>query len=239
MLKQLQQTGSSTTGLLTASAIFIALLVYTNQYAFNNSNQGIFSSLFSSDSEPEINTAQTANAEGNTGTIRPLHQGIFETATIAENNNQETIGETTETVVSAASENNSATSNKEVSMTAVQVQAQMQAVAQGKAMPVSYAAVNPSQDQASMYTYQGYYTGLNGNQFYTTDARSNGQGRGRGSMKGDGEFNFSMKFKSRARMDADADMNADSSAYGNAYQQHLYNQNTAAYPVYGYHYYRY
>ncbi len=234
MLKQLQQTGSSTAGLLTASAIFIALLVYTNQYAFNNSNQGIFSSLFSSDAEPEINTAQTADTDGDTGTIQPSHQGIFETPTLAENNSQQTTSEVTQPIVSVASEDNSATSNEEVSMGEPKVPS----VAQARAVPASYVP-QPSLDQTAMYANQGYYTGLNGNQFYTTDARSNGQGRGRGSMNSDGEFNFSMKFKSRARMDADTDMNADSHVYGNAYQQHLYNQNTAAYPVYGYHYYRY
>ena len=228
-----QQTGSSTAGLLTATIIFIALLVYADQFAFNDNHQGWIATLLNPVAGPAPESGFSVTPATDTDTIPQLAQGVFETSTIADES-EKNIPVTTEEVASRP-EIISRVVDEKSAARPLQAPATQDAVFAQEAYPAAYN----TGDRASVSAYHGNFAGINGNQYYIADSRANGQGRGRGTLKSDGEFNFSMSFKSRARMDADTDLNADSTVYGNAYQQQLYHQNTAAYPGYGYNYYRY
>jgi len=227
MLNRLQQQGSSTVGLLTATAIFIGLLVYANQFAFNNSDNNLISLFINKTPEPVSTQSVEPVSTTDTDTIQPSSQGIFETPTLTEETSNEVVNSAA--AMPLAKQNSNASPEVEVAV--------QRAMPQSNTMSVNYTPGRWYGDQAAMSSYNTQNAGFNNNQQYYSTSRANGRGNGRGKMNSDGEFNFSMKFKSRARMDANSDFDSNLSAYGNTYQQYLNNLNAVSNPAYGYNYY--
>jgi hypothetical protein len=225
-----RQKGSSSAGLLTATLIFIALLVYSDQYAFNTHGQSILPSLtelFSDKEQPAA--ADPVVTVSDTDTIQPSAKGIFDTPTFTQDQPESVIE--TENTVSIKQANTTVPTSPVVTRSP-------EYLPQNTA-PISYVSYYHPQDLAMTNSYHIANAGIHNLHYYNASSRTDGRGRSRGNMNGDGEFNFSMNFKSRARMDADTDLDADSAVYGNSYQQQLYDLNAAYYPAYGYRYYRY
>ncbi len=238
MFKLIQQKGSSSAGLLTATAIFIGLLVYANQFAFNNSENSFLSLLIdktfnthkSSDNvaDPSVEVLSSVD----TDTIQPSTQGIFETPTLAPEDKKVDVNSTR----SAELEKLTPETSTDIELAA------NPALSQPGIMSVNYVSGHwygkqSYDDQAALAAYHNAWFNT-GQQYYST-TRANGRGNGRGKMNGDGEFNFSMKFKARGRMDADSDFDSNLVADGNVYQQNLYNVNAFYNPAYRYNYYSY
>jgi surface antigen len=228
MFKRLQH-GSSAVGLLTATAIFVGLLIYANQFAFNKNDNSIISSFLNKTSDPVVTQSVDAETSVDTSTIQPSSQGIFDTPTLTQENEDEVVS--TREIIALDKDNSETTL-----VTESHVQ---QSSPKPGLMPVNYSTGQWNGDQAAVYGYSTHNGRFNNNQQYLVNSRAYGRGNGRGKMNGDGDFNFSMKFKSRARMDANTDFDSDLASYGNTYQQHLYNLNAASNPYYGYNYYRY
>jgi hypothetical protein len=235
MFKLLQQKGSSTVGLLTATAIFIGLLVYANQFAFNNNDNSLLSSLFNKSPDPVTTESVEVLASPDTDTIQPSPQGIFETPTLSPEDSNE-VANASEAL---RHEQDNSESSVNAELSAPRLIAQSQPYPQAVVIPVNYASGNWNSDQVAATFYNNQYTGFNNNQQYRSTSRANGRGNGRGKMNGDGDFNFSMKFKARGRLDANSELDSNLTAYGNAYQQNLYNLNAQSSPAYSYTYYRY
>lgn len=229
MLKLTQQQGSSTVGLFTATAIFIGLLIYANQFAFKNSDNSFLASLINSSPVSTDTQTLTAVSVTDTDTVQPSPQGIFKTPTLIEEDRKEPVN-TAESVSQV--DVNPANSN-DIEWSAIQP------IPQDDVKPLSYVPGQWYGDQSNLSFYDAHRAGINNNHQYYTNARANGRGNGRGNLNGDGEFNFSMKFKSRARMDANSDFDSNLATYGNTYQQNGYGFNTVSHPSFGYNHYNY
>jgi hypothetical protein len=229
MLIRLQQQGSSTVGLLTATAIFIGLLVYADQFAFNKSENSLLSSFINNTPETVTTLPVESLSSIDTDTIQPSSQGIFETPTLTQENSNE-VAYSTE-AMQLDKQNSNVSTDAEMAVPLAQPQT--------ITMPVNYMPGRWYGDQAAMSSYNTQNAGFNNNQQYYSTTRANGRGNGRGKMNGDGEFNFSMKFRARGRMDGNSDFDSNLGTYGNAYQQNLYNVHAVSNPAYRYSYFSY
>ncbi len=229
MFKLIQQKGSSSIGLFSAMAIFIGLLVYANQFAFNNSENSFLSSFVNKTPDTVATQSVEALSSADTDTIQPSSQGIFKTPTLTLEDNNEVVNSAESVELAKLSP---ATS------TDVELAAK-QALSQPNMMPVNNVSGYWYGDQATLFLYNSHNAGFNNGQQNYSTSRAYGRSDGRGKMKGDGEFNFSMKFKARGRMDANSDFDNNLDAYGNAYQQSQYNVNAISSPANRYHYYSY
>jgi hypothetical protein len=226
MLKFELQKGSSTVGLLTATLIYVGLLVYANQYAFKVDRVNTSASNASQLAEPV-----TLNTEADIDTVATATQ-----------DHEEAPVQTTVVQISTDQTTQTKLTNPEQALPEADVvknDASMIPVVQ----PAVFQPVYPSRSNFDQRFGSAQTAGFNNSQRYNTDSRaytySNGRGNGRGKMDGDGEFNFSIKFKSRGRMDANSDFDTDMAAYQNAYQYSGYDMNSATNPYFAYNYYRY
>ncbi len=233
MFKLIQQKGSSSVGLLTASAIYIGLLVYANQFAFSNSDNSFLSSFTSQSPDNVAVPSLEAESSVDTGTIQPSSQGIFATPTLTSQD----LNEADSSLQSA----DITKQNPAPSTDVVFVAKQLMLTGKDETQPyVANQMVNQGYaGQTALTSYQYQNAGFNNNQQYYSTTRANGRGNGRGKMNSDGAFNFSMSFKARGRMDADSDFDGNLVTDGNAYQHHLYNTNIVSNPAYRYSYYNY
>lgn len=229
MLYLEHQNGSSTVGLLTASAIFVALLVYANQFAFNDRNNEDSKSV-------DVQPQNTKPHGGDKSAPIVATEGVISKPKLQSSTSELALAEIDEAPTQAAA----VKVQPQDSASSVASQSTMLAnVTHWNPYPSYYPAYYGSADQAAMNYTNDYSAGLNNAQQLDAYVRANNRANGRGNMDGDADFTFTMNFKSRARMDANTDFDTDIDTYANAYQQHLYNQNAVYQPNYGYNYYRY
>jgi len=252
MIKFNQQMGSSTTGFLTASSIYVALLAYANFYAFNADSTPETASVESSSTPIAAETPAAA-------IVAPLAKGIFESETIAvnktDNDSQQSIENTLEEepAIQLSIKQPAVDQTAEPSIsgetTAANLATPQQKTGWNKrpsaatAVPNVLArpsyAVYQDNDELSMATNDRLSGRMDHQHYYHGLQNGRGYGRGRGNMKGDGEFDFSMNFKSRARMDADSDWDGDFNTDLSSYNHANYYQGSALHPAYRYYYQNY
>lgn len=236
-----QQLGSSTTGLLTASFIYIGLLIYASYFAFNPTQDKPQDNPLA-----QTDTVVPASQIASFAVVTPLPSGIFNSETIAVNNTSK------ETQNQPAEANSSGPDNAMVS--GIQAQDQIETLSvsanssqktnvdgstQSSPMVQPYPAVYGDNDALAWTTDERFTGRFDNRHDYYAKQRGRGYGRGRGDMNGDGEFDFSMSFKSRARMDADSDWDSDFNTDLASYQSGYYYLDSSAYPYYRTYYQRY
>ncbi len=247
MVNIYSQRGSSTTGLLTASAIYVGLLAYAHFYAFNGQDDNSLAQQEDSLGQQD----QMMTEKPSIDIIAPLAKGIFQSETIqtqAESSNV------------ADDKGITKPSNKDDAGRVNQAKVDPMTVSTEAIQPelVTPANTPTYHSQAGFPAYQDYpvssvYHGDNEQMnfdaqqrlasdiyyqnYLASYQRGHGDGRGRGQMDGDGEFDFSMNFKSRARMDADTDWDGDFVTQGAGSHYGNYGYDAIAHPYYQTYYY--
>ena len=195
MTSSFKQTAFSTSGLLTASAIYISLLVFAGHYGFDK----LPSSLLLSE-----NTVKTEPSQK--PLIQPSAAGIFQSATLDQDELQpadvaQGVSESERLNPQAFTEISKKNLDHQQISSAVYYPQVYSYPSQYNQALAQYYAVNPT---TSTRWDQGHH------------AVSRANGRGQGRSRGDGEMTFSMRFKSRARMDADMDAHSEADTYHDA-----------------------
>ena len=261
MIKIHSQRGSSTTGLLTASAIYVGLLAYAHFYAFNGQDDN---AVVQQEDTLEQENQPVAELPS-TDIVAPTGKGIFQSETIAVNtetaSTHDVVQEKSDTQQETVTRSEYATrdlselkANQEHDRTALSntmQSAEPDATTSRTATNEAYTStVYPSYqdyriagplnagDEVIMLDGKNRLAGdANYHQYLESYQRARGDGQGRGQMDGDGEFDFSMTFKSRARMDADTDWDGDFATQGRGSHYGNYLYDAAAYPTYQTYYY--
>jgi len=221
MYSRIYVKGSSSSGLLTATAIFAGLLFYANQVGFQSAVE---------DSETAV-TGSTDSIDESTMAQAPqlveIPRGIFNTPTISAEQIQAV--EQKPAIKSRQTESASAPVNVSLNQPSVE--------SESTAGPMSVTAID--QTMASGQSFVVYphsdaeiFDGWHAIQAQQAAAanlagRHHGRGyassRGRGTADGQGEFALSINLRSRARMDADVGADSDVVARSAAdayYRQH-------------------
>ena len=202
--------GSSSAGLLTATAIFAALLFYANQYGFKSP-------------EADSELTATGNTDAPDGSmveqspqLVEIPRGIFNTPTLSAEQTQavepmpaNTSLETDPGAAPIAAGMSEPPVKPENRLAQTPTMAVHQAAGSSESyMTYPYAGAQQFDSWQAIQARQGAAADLN--------ARHRGQGygysRGHGAADGEGEFALSMNFRSRARMDADFDADSDVTA---------------------------
>lgn len=216
MTSSFKQSGASTSGLLTASAIYIGLLVYAGYFAFDQTQPSVTMSE---------NTIQMQGA--NQALIQPSAAGIFQSETLKHDETHLNIAKQSQSVTHPTETESSksarpAGSDYRISSALYYPQASQHRVPYDQALSHQYYSVHPYSTSSLDQDYRSY---------------GQGKGRGKARSSGNAEMNFSMSFKSRARMNADVDGDFDADGYHAANARYI--NDSAMHPSYNGYYNRY
>lgn len=224
MKKNSIQLGYSTTGLLTAVAIFTAVLVYVVYFAFEEPSENALTKAQEDKSEEikAIAALQQQQQKGEVEQVSPVTS-----AANSQTQEQSAEDKDAESVASDITQSQPAETAEVQQLAVTETAASVTRIDPLKAHvrksaiePAAYKIYPETSYRSAYYPYAEAaafdnalnYAGFSNNSWngdWRQQQYAQSQGRGYGRGAGDGEFDFSMNFKSRARMDADSDINAD------------------------------
>lgn len=213
---------STTTGLLTASAIYIGLLAYANYYAFENGKDP---------DNAEIALKNENKAIDRVAGVVPLTQGIFNSEVFTDIEQSAALKSKQTGAALPGSESASSLKINELD-SPIKTTQRLNTVPTVQILESLPPGFNANNEQLYFFQNGRNHANLAHYQNMNHQADYYGQGRGKGSANGDGEFSFTMNFKSRASMDADSDIDGDLSGTMHTYHNQYGYMNSAMHPAY-------